>query len=374
MLVASAVAVPVAVTASVPAQQVRLYDAGVSTSAVSAKPVYKRVPERRCSRYRYSAATHVTTCTRFTVVRVNARFLGSIVQTKNSRGVWARIPYVWSARLRALVYSHWLDLQLRKKPTPVVPPKPTPTPTSSPSPTAATPTPTVTPSPAGPSTIPQPAGTGVSPTPTALIAGEAAGRETSYSYLSGSSPTTAAHWDKCTPITWSIDLTRAPEAGSSAADELARWSQVFSFAARVTGYDFRYVAGGDGRIPATGAATIHSSIDITYGSPNDPGAYVTGVFVGGVIGKAYTGWSTYGPTSSIMTSATVILDYDWMRDAPEVERYDLFFHEFGHALGLGHVNDVSQVMNPSLSDQDVFRLGDRTGLWQLAQDSCFASS
>ena len=78
----------------------------------------------------------------------------------------------------------------------------------------------------------------------------------------------------------------------------------------------------------------------------------------------------YAPDYQLFSKGSVVLEYEWLATASEVDRYNLILHEFGHALGLGHVSDTSQVMNPAVSHQDLFRLGDRTGLWQLAQQPC----
>ena len=39
-----------------------------------------------------------------------------------------------------------------------------------------------------------------------------------------------------------------------------------------------------------------------------------------------------------------------------------WLHEIAHMLGLGHVNDVTQIMNPSLIGLDAYQSGDREGL------------
>lgn len=394
VLVAGALAAGLAVAPATTAAPDRgtaadTYDTGYSSSGVVVAPTYKTLAIRRCSSYRYNVTTRVTTCLSYRLGTAAVRLYSpSIVQQKSRTGVWVRLPYVWSSSARALVYNHWLYLQLHKAPAPAAP-------TATPSPTSASPTGSVSPSASesaspsssspGPvitaSTIPLPAGTGLSPTPTSTIAGEAAAKSTQYSYLgSGGTAPTSPRWDRCLPITWTVDLANATKAGTTAADELARWQQTMDFASRVTGYTFQYVPGGTGKVtidqtsgnkvPDSAFTATGAKLLITYVSATDPGAYRSTAVSSSTIGYTQIGWTIYGSTYLMVSKASIQLDYSWAATASETDRYNLLFHEFGHALGLGHVSDTSQVMNPVISSQSLFRLGDRTGLWQLAQQPC----
>jgi len=402
-LLAAGLASAPTTTSAAPTSQT--YDTGWSSTSVTVAPVYKRVPIRRCLSFRYNATTRVTTCLRYRAGMANVRFLGAVVQQKNASGVWVRIPYSWSRRYGALVYNRWLALQLAKPPV-VAPrdPAPSGSPTSTPatSPPASTTPPASTPPastsppasttspPASPtdtatpvitaSILPLPAGTGLSPTPTSTLVGEGAAKSTQYSFLSGAAtPATAPRWDKCLPVTWTVDLANASKAGTTAADELARWQSAVDVASRVTGFTFQYVPGGTGK--ATIDQTTNKVVDsawtstgakvvITYVSPTDAGAYRSTAVNGSTIGNTAVSWMSYATDYQLFSKGSVQLEYDWLATASETDRYNLILHEFGHALGLGHVADTSQVMNPAISHQDLFRLGDRTGLWQLAQQPC----
>ncbi|HET7901722.1 MAG TPA: matrixin family metalloprotease, partial [Candidatus Nanopelagicales bacterium] len=123
-------------------------------------------------------------------------------------------------------------------------------------------------------------------------------------------------------------------------------------------------------VVSTAYAATGAKLLITYVSTTDSGAYRSTAVQNSTIGYTHDSWLIYGGDYNMLSKASIQLEYDWLATASETDRYNLLFHEFGHALGLSHVSDTSQVMNPFISSQDLFRLGDRTGLWQLAQQPC----
>jgi hypothetical protein len=50
----------------------------------------------------------------------------------------------------------------------------------------------------------------------------------------------------------------------------------------------------------------------------------------------------------------------------------IVMHEFGHLVGLDHVNDPSQIMYPSTTEQVAFGPGDLEGLRRLGNGPCFS--
>jgi hypothetical protein len=98
--------------------------AGATVSPAATAAVIKKVTMYRVVSYRYNATTRVTTVTKATKVAVIARFVGTKVYLKNSRGAWVQIPYVWSSRRKALGFSRYLQLQLAPKPAPPATPTP----------------------------------------------------------------------------------------------------------------------------------------------------------------------------------------------------------------------------------------------------------
>ena len=72
----------------------------------------RRVTQRVAIKWSYDAKTEVTTVTRFRTRTVTARFAGKAVSLRARSGKWIRVPYVWSRRKDALVYSRALHLRL----------------------------------------------------------------------------------------------------------------------------------------------------------------------------------------------------------------------------------------------------------------------
>jgi uncharacterized protein (DUF1800 family) len=74
--------------------------------------VVKKVYLYRPVTWKYNATTHITTVTKAVKTIVTARFYGTKVYLKNSKGVWVQAPYVWSKSKNGLVFSRYLQLQI----------------------------------------------------------------------------------------------------------------------------------------------------------------------------------------------------------------------------------------------------------------------
>jgi uncharacterized protein (DUF1800 family) len=97
-------------------------------AANAATPVARKVTQYVALKWAYNPKTKVTTVTKSRKITVTVRFVGSAIYGKNSKGAWVRIPYVWSVRQKALVYSQALQLALIAKPIPKPTPPPIPKP------------------------------------------------------------------------------------------------------------------------------------------------------------------------------------------------------------------------------------------------------
>lgn len=200
-------------------------------------------------------------------------------------------------------------------------------------------------------------------------------------------PGDAVRWDRCTPIRWSADFTRATAAaGLDAAAERTRWDAVLAEASARTGYTFTYVDAGAGAgtvgsngyvtgFPSTGA---YASTDlvVTYASATDPGSYLAPGLDGTVIGYAGPAWTTVAGGQRAV-AGQVLIDYSDVLELSldGADLTSLYLHELGHVLGLDHYLDTTQVMNPFVASPPVtaYGDGDRTGLHALASQPCFTA-
>jgi len=72
-------------------------------------------------------------------------------------------------------------------------------------------------------------------------------------------------------------------------------------------------------------------------------------------------------------TGSVYLDVDILdQDSPDGSPAYLAVlrHELGHLVGLGHVDDPTQLMNPTAGEVTTFQSGDLTGLAALGNGPC----
>jgi hypothetical protein len=140
---------------------------------------------------------------------------------------------------------------------------------------------------------------------------------THYSFLTTadiSRPASMPRWNRCTPIRWSADFTRATSAnGLDRAAEKTRWEGVFAEVSSVTGYTFQYVALADGAGTISGGdvtgygsgtgAYASTDVVVSYASPTDAGGYQASGLAGNVIGYGGPLWSISSAGSRIVRGA-----------------------------------------------------------------------
>jgi hypothetical protein len=95
----------------------------------------------------------------------------------------------------------------------------------------------------------------------------------------------------------------------------------------------------------------------------------TDLLPGSVVGKAATE-SIVSRRAIAISTASVVIDMGDVGGRSEwssVGVGPVLLHELAHAVGLGHVEDTTQLMNPfaSQSGPNTYSAGDLTGLWQL---------
>lgn len=183
-------------------------------------------------------------------------------------------------------------------------------------------------------------------------------------------------------IPYTLDLSQVVAAGMDPTTEEARWATVMR--------NWETAAGGHYRFPYAGQRTLPTKVDgqldldavepgtigITYvndevGEPTYRAAAVQGRTAGNG-GLQVTSNATLPGGSLVGDRGFVMID---AQDAAALSgsgmRQALYQHESGHALGLGHVNSDTSIMNGTLSDERLsLASGDVSGLRALTAMPC----
>ena len=159
-----------------------------------------------------------------------------------------------------------------------------------------------------------------------------------------------ARWNPCQKLTYVVNDDRATSAQRDLLDS------VILEAEHASGIDFVYVgetSGGLDGQPPQGARAV---IGFSDGS-------ATPQLSGGTVGIG--GGSFYAGTPT--RDGSVASGYALFVNSfgTSVQQRELMLHEIGHMLGLGHINDATQVMNPYVVSLDHYANGDRAGLHRL---------
>lgn len=224
---------------------------------------------------------------------------------------------------------------------------------------------------------------------TVLAAAPAVADGPGYRFFESRRGQPTAYWNPCQTVTYGIDFTYAQRKGMRKTRELLRWRSVVAEVRAAMGVRFRYAGQIDTRaagvVPRTKAPV---DVVITFGNATRGRFGYRKVLRGDVAGFGGVNWRSTGARSQVV-SGYVVIDADevvrstdvwtrafdprpaWQRE-PDILRA-LYMHEFGHAVGLDHVQDKRQLMYPQLQPDrgDVLGAGDRRGLRKLGNQRCF---
>jgi matrixin len=175
-----------------------------------------------------------------------------------------------------------------------------------------------------------------------------------------------ARWDPCRVIIVHVNYANAPAfARTDVAGAVVQLRAA-------TGLEI--VVGEDTdlrQLPADGSRSILIKWELLA---NDP-------LLAGSLGRGGGFWSGNAGTATVMAGwVTLKADYAWQAgfdraNSSGASEGIVLLHELGHAIGLGHVDDRTQVMNPIIyGDLGAYQSGDLAGLYMLgAAQGCIAT-
>lgn len=188
-----------------------------------------------------------------------------------------------------------------------------------------------------------------------------------YSFLVPSATGGPVAFDPCRPVRWVVRTDGEPAGGRAVVE--AAVAEV----ARATGLQFVF-AGTTDEAPAPDRPRRQPE---RYGDRWAPvlvawtTAWESPELAGETVGSGVTSWA--GGRPAHLVTGQLLLDVDDLTDdagRPTPLAAPTALHELAHVVGLGHVDDADQLLNPVMTGRTAFGDGDLRGLSVLGSGPC----
>lgn len=188
------------------------------------------------------------------------------------------------------------------------------------------------------------------------------GWESGRDRLPGDVPVT---WDVCRPIRYAVNIGLYPQYAADIEEAVDRLASATGLTFTPVGTtDFMPTDAVPSPFTSSQRTTRSGSWDILIALGNEQ---VSDLVDGSTVGLTGVQWVRSGSRYDFVHAPLVI-------DVPDVQASpawggegigQVLLHELAHAVGLDHVFDESQIMNPYISGVLTFSGGDLRGLWDL---------
>jgi hypothetical protein len=197
------------------------------------------------------------------------------------------------------------------------------------------------------------------------VAAPAPTASTSYRFMAEPTPGNPIKWASCTPVHWVFNPAHAPTGGLRAVQSaVARVSAT-------TGLSFVY----DGTVastPTSSYLTAANGRPLLIGWSTGSESTLLAGQPSNLVGMTQSTWMRDNDGAFHITSGVVAFSTRVVAPTSGANSWYTFaLHELGHAVGLAHTSDGTQIMHPSVpATRADYGSGDLAGLRKLGSTGC----